>query len=34
MLRHAMIYGDRRFLDRDKIVEDLSMFIDQGLGNR
>ena len=32
MLRHAMIYAGRRRLDRDKIVRDLSRFIDRGLG--
>ena len=34
LLRHAMIYASRRDLDREKMIEDLSMFIDRGLGNR
>ncbi|MBT7797618.1 MAG: TetR/AcrR family transcriptional regulator [Gammaproteobacteria bacterium] len=34
LLRHAMIYASRRDLNREKMIEDLSMFIDRGLGNR
>ena len=34
LLRHAMIYASRRDLNREKMTEDLSMFIDRGLGNR
>lgn len=30
-LRHAMIYAGRRDCDRDRMVEDLSSFIDRGL---
>ena len=32
MLRHAMIYAGRRQLDRDRIIRDISGFIDRGLG--
>jgi AcrR family transcriptional regulator len=32
MLRHAMIYAGRREIDREKMIDDLSRFIDQGLG--
>ncbi|MFT7220346.1 MAG: AcrR family transcriptional regulator [Candidatus Azotimanducaceae bacterium] len=31
MLRHAMIYASRNGLDREKLMDDLSRFIDQGL---
>ena len=34
LLRHAMIYASRRDLDREKMINDLSMFIDRGLGNK
>jgi hypothetical protein len=34
LLRHAMIYASRRDLDREKMIEDLSMFIDRGFGNQ
>jgi len=33
-LRQAMIYASRRDLDREKMIEDLSMFIDRGFGNQ
>lgn len=31
LLRHAIIYASRRDLDRNKMIEDLSRFIDRGL---
>lgn len=31
-LRHAMSYASRRSIDREKMITDLSRFIDQGLG--
>ena len=34
LLRPAIIYASRRDLNREKMIEDLSMFIDRGLGNR
>jgi AcrR family transcriptional regulator len=34
LLRHAMIYAGRRNLDKEKMIEDLSMFIDRGFGNQ
>ena len=34
LLRHAMIYASRRDMDREKMIEDLSLFIDRGLGNQ
>ena len=34
LLRHAMICASRKDLNREKMIEDLSMFIDRGLGNR
>ena len=34
LLRHAMIYAGRRDLDREKMIEDLSLFIDRGFGNQ
>ena len=30
LLRHAMIYASRRHLNRERIIEGLSMFIDRG----
>ncbi len=32
MLRHAMVYASRKKLDRKKLIDDLSLFIDRGLG--
>lgn len=32
MLRHAMVYASRKKMDRKKMVDDLSLFIDRGLG--
>ena len=32
LLRQAMIYASRKDFNREKMVEDLSLFIDQGLG--
>lgn len=32
LLRQAMIYAGRKDVNREKMVEDLSLFIDQGLG--
>ncbi len=32
MLRHAMVYASRKEVDREKLVDDLSLFIDRGLG--
>ena len=32
-LRHAMTYASRTDLNREKMIEDLSRFIDRGLGN-
>ncbi len=34
MLRHAMVYASRKKMDRDKMIDDLSLFIDRGLGAR
>ena len=34
LLRHAMIYAGRRNLDKEKMIEDLSTFIDRGFGNQ
>lgn len=34
MLRHAMVYASRKKMDRDKMIDDLSLFIDRGLGGR
>jgi hypothetical protein len=34
LLRHAIIYASKRDLNREKIIEDLSMFIDRGSGDR
>ncbi len=34
MLRHAMVYASRKKLDRDKMIDDLTLFIDRGLGGR
>ena len=33
LLRHAMIYAGRRDLNREKMIEDLSLFIDRGFGH-
>ena len=33
LLRHAMIYAGRRDLNKEKMIEDLSLFIDRGFGN-
>ncbi len=33
MLRHAMVYASRKKVDREKLIDDLSLFIDRGLGN-
>jgi AcrR family transcriptional regulator len=32
MLRHAMVYASRKKIDRAKMIDDLSLFIDRGLG--
>jgi len=32
MLRHAMVYASRKKMDRDKMIDDLTLFIDRGLG--
>ena len=32
MLRHALTYSVRKQLDLDKLIDDLSLFIDRGLG--
>ncbi len=34
MLRHAMVYASRKKMDRDKMIDDLTLFIDRGLGGR
>lgn len=34
LLRHAMIYAGRRDLNKEKMIEDLSLFIDRGFGNQ
>ncbi len=31
MLRHAMVYAARKKMDREKMIDDLSLFIDRGL---
>lgn len=33
LLRQAMIYGGRKKIDPDQLIEDLSRFIDRGLGS-
>ncbi|MFP6807780.1 MAG: TetR/AcrR family transcriptional regulator [Pseudomonadales bacterium] len=33
MLRHAMVFASRKNIDREKMIDDLSLFIDRGLGN-
>lgn len=33
-LRHAMIYASRRELDRNQLLDDISLFIDRGLSSR
>ena len=33
-LRHAMIYASRRDLDREQLLDDISLFIDRGLRTR
>ncbi len=33
MLRNAMVYASRKQISRDKMIDDLSLFIDRGLGN-
>lgn len=32
MLRHAMVYTSRKNIDREKMVDDLSLFVERGLG--
>lgn len=32
LLRHAMVYASRKKMDKDKMIDDLSLFIDRGLG--
>lgn len=34
LLRHAMIYAGRRDLNKEKMIEELSLFIDRGFGNQ
>lgn len=34
LLRHAMIYAGRRDPNKEKMIEDLSLFIDRGFGNQ
>lgn len=32
LLRHAMVYASRKKIDREKMVDDLSRFVERGLG--
>ena len=32
MLRHAMVYASRKNIDREKMIDDLSRFVERGLG--
>ncbi len=32
MLRHAMVFASRKNIDRKKLVDDLSLFVERGLG--
>lgn len=32
LLRHAMVYASRKNLDREKMIDDLSLFVERGLG--
>jgi len=32
MLRHAMVYASRKKIDREKMIDDLSRFVERGLG--
>lgn len=32
LLRHAMVYASRKKIDREKMIDDLSRFIERGLG--
>ncbi len=32
LLRHAMVYASRKKIDREKMIDDLSRFVERGLG--